>query len=285
MTAALPGTTTTNDAMPGMGDERTARLELQIRLDEAEREAPGQETVSVVIPAKNEAKNIGWVLERLPDLVDEVVLVDGFSSDGTAEVARSVRRDIRVVSEDRPGKGAALRAGFAAAGGDIVVMLDADGSMDPAEISRYIALLSCGYDLVKGSRFMAGADSTDITRLRRLGNRCLLGLVNVLYRAHFTDLCYGYVAFRRRALDTLVLTAGGFEIETQLVVQACTAGLRITEVPSLEAPRRYGQSNLRTFRDGQRVLRIVVTESLAARRGRRQGRRAPEHLSAGALGR
>ncbi|MCA1672103.1 MAG: glycosyltransferase, partial [Actinobacteria bacterium] len=89
-------------------------------------------TVSLVIPAKNEARNIAWVLQRVPRFVTEVILVDGASTDDTVAVAKSEYPNIRVVHQDRPGKGAALRAGFAAAGGDFIVMLDADGSMDPA---------------------------------------------------------------------------------------------------------------------------------------------------------
>jgi glycosyltransferase involved in cell wall biosynthesis len=210
--------------------------------------------VSVVIPAKNEAANIAWVLQRIPPVVHEVVLVDGHSTDSTVEVATRLRPDIVVVHEERRGKGAALQAGFAAASGDIVVMLDADGSMHPGEIIRYIAMLVSGFDFVKGSRFMAGGGSSDITRVRRLGNRGLLGLANFFYGTRYTDLCYGYCAFRRSALNELGLSADGFEIETQLVLHASMAGLRISEVPSFESPRRFGQSNLRTFRDGQRVL-------------------------------
>jgi glycosyltransferase involved in cell wall biosynthesis len=232
----------------------------------------GRVSVSVVIPAKNEAENIGWVLERLPDLVDEVVLVDGSSTDDTVAVARSIRPDIRVIREPRPGKGAALRAGFGAARGDFIVMIDADGSMDPREIGRYVEHLhdrrsrverstSNGrYPIVKGSRFLAGGGTDDMGPLRRLGNRALLGLVNMLYGASFTDLCYGLFAFRRDALDELVLRADGFEIETEIVVRALRAGVGIGEVPSFEAPRRSGESNLRTWQDGQRVLRTLLRE-------------------------
>jgi glycosyltransferase involved in cell wall biosynthesis len=221
----------------------------------------GPSRVSVVIPTKNEARNIAWVLEQMPPWIDEIVLVDGHSIDGTAEAAKRARPDVIVIDQEPRGKGAALQAGFAAATGDIIVMLDADGSMHPREIARYVALLGSGYDLVKGSRFMAGAASTDITWLRYLGNSFLLYLTNLLHRTRFTDLCYGYCAFYRNVLGDLQLTATGFEVEAQLIVRACVAGLSITEVPSLESTRRYGQSNLRTFRDGQRVLWTLLRES------------------------
>jgi glycosyltransferase involved in cell wall biosynthesis len=222
--------------------------------------------VSVVIPAKNEAANIAWVLRHMPATVHEIVLVDGHSTDGTVEAATKERPDIVVTQEQRRGKGAALQTGFAAATGDIVVMLDADGSMHPAEIGRYVALLASGFDLVKGSRFMAGGHSTDITALRRFGNRGLLALTNIIYGTRFTDLCYGFCALRRTALNALPLSASGFEIETELIVRATMAGLRISEVPSVESPRRYGQSNLRTFRDGRRVLWTLLRERAVSRR-------------------
>jgi glycosyltransferase involved in cell wall biosynthesis len=234
-----------------------------------DRHSPGgrgrKTTISVVIPTKNEARNIPWVLERIPAWVDEVVLVDGQSIDGTIEAAKRVRPDIVVVEQLSRGKGLALQAGFAAATGDIIVMLDADGSMHPGEIDRYVALLASGFDFVKGSRFMAGASSVDITWLRRIGNNALLYLTNAIYGTRFTDLCYGYCAFRREFLDRLALTAAGFEIESQLIARACINALRITEVPSLELSRRHGQSNLRAFRDGRRVLWTLLKEAYRPR--------------------
>ena len=228
---------------------------------------------SVVIPAKNESGNIGWVLDHLPAFVHEVILVDGNSTDGTVETARAIRKDIIVVNEERPGKGSALRAGFARATGDIIVMIDADGSMVPAEMRRMLYLLDDGFDFVKGSRFMAGGSSEDITWLRGLGNHVLVSLVNRLFGARFTDLCYGFCGFHRTHLAALDLDSDGFEIETEIVLHALKAQLNITEVPSLELERRSGASNLRTVRDGMRVLRTILRERL--RRKRLQSAEAP----------
>jgi glycosyltransferase involved in cell wall biosynthesis len=218
--------------------------------------------VSVLIPAKNEARNIGWVLERLPVWIDEVVLVDGRSTDRTVEVARAIRPDIVVVRDDEPGKGAAIRAGVAAASGDFVVMMDADGSMDPCEIEAFVALLYRGHDLVKGSRFIHGGGTADMSILRSAGNRALLILANVLFGVAHTDLCYGFAAFRRDRILSLELDAVGFEIETQLFLRATRQGLDVTESPSFEAPRRFGASNLNTFRDGWRVLMTIIGERI-----------------------
>lgn len=217
-----------------------------------------RKTVSLVIPARNEARNLPWVLGRIPPCVDEVILVDGSSTDATAAMAEFCRPGIRRVGQDVPGKGAALRAGFAAATCDIIVMIDADGSMDPEEIPHYLWYLEHGYDLVKGSRFLAGGGSLDITPLRRLGNRGLMTLVNWRLHSQLSDLCYGFCAFHRWWLPSLGLAAPGFEIETEMSLQALIAGLRVTEVPSLELPRRSGHSSLHTFRDGWRVLRTIM---------------------------
>lgn len=217
--------------------------------------------VSLVIPAKNEAQNIGWVLERIPDWVAEVIVVDGLSADGTLEIARRMYPDVIVVRETRPGKGAALRAGFAEARGEYVAMLDADGSMDPAELGLFVEQLDNGFDLVKGSRFMPGGGTADMTPFRQLGNASLLRLANLMLRRRFTELCYGYIAFRRSSLQRLALNADGFEIETQIVARAARMGLRISEVPSMEYPRRFGASNLNAVRDGIRVLRTILTDA------------------------
>ncbi|MEO8246779.1 MAG: glycosyltransferase family 2 protein [Chloroflexota bacterium] len=228
---------------------------------ESEHHSPApRPTVSVVLPAKNESRNIEWVLRRIPDSVDEIVLVDGLSHDQTIEIAQMVKPDLVVVHEERRGKGIALRSGFAAATGEIIVMLDADGSMHPSEIDSFVQHLMQGYDFAKGSRFMAGGGSSDITDVRRMGNRFLLFATNLMYGTSYTDLCYGYVAFRRSALDRMGLSADGFDIEAQLVAQASRSGLRVVEVPSFESPRMYGNSNLNAIRDGFKILGRLLRE-------------------------
>lgn len=216
--------------------------------------------MSVVIPTLNEAMNLPWVLQRMPSYVDEVVIVDGRSTDETVRVARSLRLDVVVVAETKKGKGVAMRAGFAAAMGDIIVMLDADGSMDPREIGWFLAPLQHDYDFVKGSRYVTGGGSEDITWLRSMGNRTLTQLANTVLHSNYSDLCYGYIAFRRECLEVLELASDGFEIETELIVRAARAGLRIAEVPSNELTRISGDSHLRTFRDGWRVLHTLARE-------------------------
>jgi len=222
----------------------------------------------LVIPVRNEARNISWVLEQVADEVNEIILVDGNSTDATLITAQRCRPDIKVVAQQGMGKGSALRTGFLAATGDLIVMMDADGSMAPQEIRHYLHFLDNGYDFVKGSRFIAGGGSLDITPFRRLGNRFLLGVFNSLYDADLTDLCYGFCAFHRRYLDLLALEATGFEIEAEMIVRAMQAGLRIAEVPSLELPRRAGKSNLNSIRDGSRVLGTVLSRHQAGLSGR-----------------
>ncbi len=176
-----------------------------------------------------------WVLRGMPPSVDEVVLVDGFSRDRTIETALEARPDVVVVAQRGCGKGAAMRTGFERARGDFVVVLDADGSMDPAEVDDYVTALAAGYDFVKGSRFLPGGGSLDFTRVRSAGNRTLVRSVNLLWGVPFTDLCYGYLGFRRDRLSALDLTSPGFEIETEICIHAVQAGLRIAEVPSVES--------------------------------------------------
>jgi glycosyltransferase involved in cell wall biosynthesis len=231
-------------------------------------------TVSIVIPAKNEALNLPRVLERLERDFHEVILVDGHSTDNTVQVARRLRPDIRIVHQTRKGKGNALACGFEAATGDFIVMLDADGSTDPAEIPRFVQALKEGADFAKGSRFMPGAGSTDISRLRQCGNYFLNKVVNAVYGTRYTDLCYGYNAFRRDCLvvmelnetdsencdQTTMLWGDGFEVETLINVRIAKAGLRVAEVPSFERCRHFGASNLNAFSDGMRVLRTIHAE-------------------------
>ncbi len=242
---------------------------------------PAGPRVSVVVPTYNEAANLPHVFALLPDDVFEVIVVDGRSTDGTVEVARALRPDVRVVLQNRRGKGNAMACGFAAVRGDVVVMLDADGSADPREIPRFVEALVAGADFAKGTRFAAGAGSDDITRTRAWGNRWLNRIANALFGTRYTDLCYGYNAFWSSCLPALELDAegvrrdatlwgDGFEIETIINTRMAKAGVRITEVPSYEFERIHGESNLNTWRDGFRVLRALVVE-----RANRKGRQVP----------
>ncbi|MER5635342.1 glycosyltransferase family 2 protein [Kitasatospora sp. NPDC002227] len=222
-------------------------------------------SVSLVVPARNEARNIPWVFEQIPRCVGEVILVDGSSTDATVAIASHCLPSVRSVQQSGPGKGNALRTGFEAATGEYIVMMDADGSMWPGEIPHFLHFLDNGYDFVKGSRCIAGGGSLDFTRTRSLGNRALLAVVNRLYHTRLTDLCYGYCAFRRSFLDTLDLRSSGFEIEAEMIAHALRSGLRIAEVPSLELPRRSGRSHLHAVSDGRRVLRTLLAERPGAR--------------------
>jgi hypothetical protein len=226
-----------------------------------DRRASRSTKISVVVPAMNEGQNIGHVLERLPDGLHEVILVDGNSKDDTVEAARRAYPEIRVTTQGGRGKGDAFRTGFAAVTGNLVVMLDADGSADPAEIPRFVAALEAGADFAKGSRYLDGGGSADITWTRKLGNTCLSGTANLLHGTHFTDLCYGYNAFWARCLPFIALDVPGFEVETLINLRIAAAGMKITEVPSYEEERIFGDSNLKTFRDGFRVLGTILSES------------------------
>jgi glycosyltransferase involved in cell wall biosynthesis len=222
----------------------------------------------------NEERNLPHVFAALPEGIDEVVLVDGGSIDRTIAVARELRPDVVVVQQTRTGKGNALACGFAACTSDIIVMIDADGSTDPAEIPQFVAKLVAGHDFVKGSRFDHGGHSHDITPLRKLGNDGLNVVVNVLFGTRFTDLCYGYNAFWAKVVPTLDLPdtalprpadgsklwGDGFEIETMINIRAAVDGMKVGEVGSIEHARIHGVTNLNTFRDGFRVLRTIFSE-------------------------
>jgi glycosyltransferase involved in cell wall biosynthesis len=244
--------------------------------------------VSVVIPALNEEQNLPHVFGALPAGLHEVVLVDGGSVDNTVAVARELRPDVIVVQQTRTGKGNALASGFAACSGDAIVMIDADGSTDPAEIQSFVQALIDGAEYAKGSRFGMGGHSDDITPLRQVGNKGLNFLVNRLFGTKFTDLNYGYNAFWRRVVPVMDLPAtdlprpadgqklwgDGFEIETMINIRVAGSGMRVKEVSSIERLRIHGTSNLNTVRDGFRVLRTILNEFRRRSAARRATARA-----------
>lgn len=255
-------------ALPG--DQSALRVLVAGSRRDLDKDGPG---VSVVIPALNEAKNLPWLAERMPKGIQSIILVDGRSKDDTILVARSLWPDIRVLQQNRRGKGNALARGFDAVESEITVMIDADGSMDPGEIPYFVDALQAGADYAKGSRFARGGGSSDITWGRSLGNRVLNGITNLRYGTGYSDLCYGYNAFWTDIRPILGLDSGsstddptekrwgdGFEVETLINIRVFNAGLRIAEVASYESPRLFGVSNLSPIRDGFRVLRTIAVE-------------------------
>ncbi|WP_407938218.1 glycosyltransferase family 2 protein [Motilibacter peucedani] len=244
--------------------------------------APDGPSVTVVVPAMNEARNLPWLAKHMPKGIAEIILVDGHSVDDTVAVARGLWPDVRIVSQNRRGKGNALACGFHAATSEIIVMIDADGSMDPGEIPFFVDALVAGADYAKGSRFGTGGGSSDITPVRAAGNRFLNRLTNTLHRTSYSDLCYGYNAFWRRVLPLLAMDPGtaeddvterkwgdGFEVETLINIRVHNSGLRIAEVASFESERLFGSSNLHAVSDGLRVLRTIAIEKRDLRRGDR----------------
>jgi hypothetical protein len=275
----------------GGGQQRTERREHAAEAVGGRRamQRNGNPRVSVVVPTRNEARNLEVVLPAIAAVrpaVHEIIIVDGNSVDGTIETAQRVLPWVKTISQTRKGKGNAMACGFAAATGDVIVMFDADGSADPAEIPAFVRALIDGADFAKGSRFVRGGGSDDITLLRKSGNAGLNGVANALFGTSYTDLCYGYNAFWADILPVLdlppidtpapadgsMLWGDGFEIETVLNCRVAAAGLKITEVPSMERERIFGQTNLRTFADGTRVLRTLAAER------RRASRRSAERV-------
>jgi hypothetical protein len=275
----------TNVSGGGYGQQRSERREHAADAVGGRKamQRNGNPRVSVVVPTRNEARNLEVVLPAIAAVrpaVHEIIVVDGNSVDGTIETAQRVLPWVKVITQTRKGKGNAMACGFAAVTGDVIVMFDADGSADPAEIPAFVRALIDGADFAKGSRFVRGGGSDDITLLRKSGNAGLNGVANALFGTSYTDLCYGYNAFWVDILPVLdlppidtpapadgsMLWGDGFEIETLLNCRVAAAGLKITEVPSMERERIFGQTNLRTFADGTRVLRTLAAERRRAAR-------------------
>ncbi len=238
---------------------------------------PFPASVSVITCTLNEAGNVAHVLEKVPAWVDELIVVDGHSTDRTVEIVQSVAPHARVLHQSGKGKGDALRCGIAAARGDLIITMDADGSMDPSEISRYLTCLLEGCDFVKGSRFLPGGGTDDMPLYRVVANWFLTQLSNVLVGTRLTDISYGFYGFRGDALRAFQTVRNGFEMETELIMRFHLAGMRLAEVPSFEAARRYGVGKLRSFPDASKIMMTVLSFALSrwADKTRRVPRRLP----------
>ncbi len=234
--------------------------------DRAVRAAQRHESmrVSVIIPCLNEADNIEECVRRARRVLEdsgiagEVVVADNGSTDGSAELAAA--EGARVVREPRRGYGSAYLAGFAAARGDYLVMLDADLTYDFDDIPRFVSRLDDGAQLVIGDR-MDNIQPGAMPWLHRyVGNPVLTGILNLFFRTGVKDAHCGMRAVRRTALASLDLRATGMEFASEMVIRAAKEDLDIREVP-IEYHPRGGESKLASFRDGWRHLRFLLVHS------------------------
>jgi glycosyltransferase involved in cell wall biosynthesis len=221
--------------------------------------------IGIAIPAFNEEKNIGDVLSQLNDLgFNNVLVIDGLSSDGTLKVA--AQNGAKIVLQDGRGKGQAIRQVLENSylDTDVLVLMDADGSMSPDEVPRFVKAIRDGADVAKGSRFIPGGTTYDMTRTRKFGNSLMTFAANVLWSTNYTDICYGFVALNKRAIQSLsqTLESNNFEIEAEMFVKAKKLGLKVVEVPSVEYPRKSGESNLHSFRDGFKIFKTIIRSVL-----------------------
>ena len=222
--------------------------------------------VSAVIPARNEHVAIAAVVRACRAHVDEVIVVDDASSDGTG--AAAAHAGAHVIRSDVPlGKGAALRRGARAARGEVVVFLDGDGQDAPEDIPRLLAAIADGADLVIGSRFLGRFEHGAITAIDHAGNRALSWLFGRLFRVRLTDTQAGFRATRRALLQRLPLRARRYDIETELLARALQAGARVVEVPVRRRARAGGKTQLHRVADGLRILsRMIAVRTGGGRR-------------------
>ena len=240
--------------------------------------------VTVVIPTKNELENLKRLLPTIPSFVDEVLVVDGYSNDGTAEFAEKSEVVTKVLLQKAPGKGSALCLGVQMANHKNIICIDADGSMSTSEFPKLLdPMVVSNIEVIKGSRYLPGAGSEDLSLFRSAGNRGLLFIAKILYKCKWTELAYGYFGLTQDAVKKLDLFefeskvpsklifkklayGQGFEIEAVIFCRALRRNLRIEEFPSIETNRWNGTSNLKAIPDGIRVLIAILLERLRSER-------------------
>jgi glycosyltransferase involved in cell wall biosynthesis len=217
--------------------------------------------ISVVICALNEEDNLPKVLPRIPRWVDEVILVDGHSTDNTVRFAQTLRPDVKVLLQTGRGKGDALKCGFQNATGDIIVTLDADGATDPEEIHKFVSALTRGYDFAKGTRLKSGRPK-HMRWHRWFGNRILVLAANLLFKTNYTDLCSGYNAFWKKKMQGITFNTLGFEMEQEFYVKLKKMQLRVVEIPFVEGRRQSGSSKVADFPQGLGDLLAILMERI-----------------------
>lgn len=219
-------------------------------------------SITAIICTLNEEQTVRHVLEKIPSFITDVLIVDGNSNDNTLKVVRESFPSVRIITQPGKGKGDAIRHGIRQAQGQIVVTLDADGSMDPGDIIKFVESLTQGFDFAKGSRFLPGVRTEDMPRHRLFGNWVFTTLTNILFGSKYTDITYGFNAFWREKVRNITVHSDGFEEVVEWNINIHRQRLKVKEIAVDEYERIDGEGKLRSFHDGARILKTILRERI-----------------------
>ena len=216
--------------------------------------------VSLIIPTKDEEGAIGRVLKEVPkNLIYEIIVIDGHSTDNTAKEVKSqlrLGRD-RFILQKKKGFGNALIQAFNIAKGDIIIIMNADGSHNPKNIPSLLKKIRDGASYVMASRYIRGGRSDDDTIIRFIGNRTLTFLTNLVHGTNVSDSLYFFTAFKRSGLKKIHPKSPGFEFCIEILIMAHKAGLKFAEVPVIERAS-FSKSKVNAFSVGFKILGKIL---------------------------